>query len=122
MFLSFPYREALNQRNKKVERKKVEKSPRKKNPPPKKYLPGEFFGNVLNLFSRGFELPLPRNAPKRLKKIKKEGTCVLFFASWRRCTSFSRFIFSVAPCWGLGPLRLGLATGKRNGTLARRCL
>jgi hypothetical protein len=43
-FLSFPYREALNQRNKQVERKKNhKKSTRKKNPPPKKYLPGEFF-------------------------------------------------------------------------------
>jgi hypothetical protein len=45
---------------------------------------------------------LPRNAQKSTKKkIKKEGTYVLFFASWRRCTSFSRFIFSAAP-WVAG--------------------
>jgi hypothetical protein len=33
----------------------------------------------------------PKNALK--KKGGKKGTYVLFFASWRRCTSFSRFIF-----------------------------
>jgi hypothetical protein len=34
----------------------------------------------------------PKNALK--KKKKKYALC---FASWRRCTSFSRFIFSAAP-------------------------
>jgi hypothetical protein len=68
MFLGFPYREALNQRSNKVERKKGQKFSRKKIPP-KKYFPGEFLGNVLNcfplVFELRFELPLPRNAEKR---------------------------------------------------------
>ena len=37
----------------------------------------------------------PKNALKKYIKNKK-GTYVLFFASWRRCTSFSRGFFSVA--------------------------
>jgi hypothetical protein len=52
LFLSPPYREALNQRNKKKPKGKGNFT-KKKIPPPKKYFPGDFF-----------ELPLPRNAQK----------------------------------------------------------
>jgi hypothetical protein len=38
---SFPYREALNQRNKKIERKKSQKNPPGKKMPPTQYFPGE---------------------------------------------------------------------------------
>jgi hypothetical protein len=69
-FLGFPYREALNQRNKKVERNRSQN-----NPPPKKYVPGEIFRNALSFVSRVFELPLARNAQKRTnKKQTKKGT------------------------------------------------
>jgi hypothetical protein len=62
--LSSPHREALNQRNKKVQIKKVQKSPRTPPPPPrKKYFPGEFFGN----------------AQKRTKKKKEEEGAYLLF-------------------------------------------
>jgi hypothetical protein len=66
----------------------------------------------------------PKKAQKKIKK--KEGTYVLFFASWRRCTSFSRFIFSAAPCVGrgtwdsVGPRfsNLGLQTSLRSPAAA----
>ena len=89
----------LTNATKKIERKKSWKIPQKKNHPPKKIFPRCFFLTRTQFFSRVFELPLPRNAQKRTKNFlkNKEGTYVLFLASWRRCTSFSRFIFSVAP-------------------------
>jgi hypothetical protein len=51
-------------------------------------------------------LPLAEKRPKMHLKIccffnlKIRYVHVLFFASWRRCTSFSRFIFSAAPWQG----------------------
>jgi hypothetical protein len=56
--LSSPYREALNQRNKKVERKKI---------PRKNISPVVIFGNALKKNPRVFELPLPRNTQIRTK-------------------------------------------------------
>jgi hypothetical protein len=49
-------------------------------------------------FSRVFEISPSQETPKNALKKKIRSTYVLFFASWRRCTSFSRFIFSAAPC------------------------
>jgi hypothetical protein len=103
LFLSFPCREALNQRNKKVERKKNHRKPPESKipppPPPKKYFPGEFFGNVLIFFPRVFELPLPRNAQKRTKKKKYVRTYFLLRAGAdvRRYPIF----FSAAPLAGV---------------------
>jgi hypothetical protein len=73
--LSSPHREALNQRNNKKSKEKEVKQI-----PPEKKFPGDFFGNVLIFFSRVFELPLPRNAQKRTKKIfKKKKVRTYFF-------------------------------------------
>jgi hypothetical protein len=65
-----------------------------------------------------FETALLRNAQKRggksrkkLEKNKKQGTCVCYVsASWRRCTTFSRFILSVAP-WRPAARRKAQGTG-----------
>jgi hypothetical protein len=52
----------LTNATKNSKEQKEQKFIRKKYPPPKKYLPGDFFGNALNCFPRVFELPLPRSA------------------------------------------------------------
>ena len=74
-FLSFPYQEVLNQRNKKSRGKGVTKNHPEKKSPPKKY----FFKRT-QVVSRVFELPLPRNAQKRTKKkLKKKKVRAYFF-------------------------------------------
>jgi hypothetical protein len=106
-FLSSPYRETPQKRNKKkserggeirrttpqyffitslssphreaLNQRNKKKSKGKKSPPPKKYFPGDFFLKRTQFFSRVFELPLPRNAQKRTKKKKKEGRYVRTF-------------------------------------------
>jgi hypothetical protein len=87
--LSSPYREALNQRNKKVERKKIKKLPR------------NFFLETYSVVFRVFELPLPRNAQKRTskKRKKEEGTYVrTFFCELAQVVRrFPVLFFSAAP-------------------------
>jgi hypothetical protein len=75
------------------------KSILKNKSPRTKYFPGEIFGTAL-IFSRVFELPLPRNAQKRTKKRKKkkEGTCVLFLRAGADVRRFYRVFFPAAPC------------------------
>jgi hypothetical protein len=88
--LSSPYREALNQRNKKIERKKADEFPEKYSP--------VFFWKRTQFVSRVSEFPLSRNAQKNTHTHTQNRTYVLFFASWRRFTLFSRFVFSATPC------------------------
>jgi hypothetical protein len=90
--LSSPHREALNQRNKQIERKKIKKITRKKIPTPKKYFPGDFFLKRTQFFSRVFELPLPRNAQKRTKK-KKNYVRTFFCELAQMYVVFSGFFF-----------------------------
>jgi hypothetical protein len=61
-----------------------------------------FEKNVLNFFSRIFELPLPRNAEKRTKKKKKKVRAYFFLRAGALALAqmyvvFS-FYFSAAPC------------------------
>jgi hypothetical protein len=80
-FLSSPYREALNQRNKKSRKKK-----KYKNLPGKKYIYPTISFETRSFVFSCFRTPLPRNA-QNAPLFFKLRTYVLFFASWRRCTS-----------------------------------
>jgi hypothetical protein len=97
-FLSFPYREALNQRNKKAERNKTKKNPPgNPPPPPKKYVPGQFFGHVLFFFSC-FRTPLTEKRPKTHFKKRKNEVRTYFFL--RAGADVRRFpvLFFLSPC------------------------
>ena len=89
----------LTNATKKSKGKEVKKkSPGKNSPPRKNISPAIFFVTYSKTNSHVSELPCretPKNALKQTRR-KKEGTYVLFLASWRRCTSFSRVFFSVA--------------------------
>jgi hypothetical protein len=84
----------LHQRNEKIRGKKMKQIHPETNVPPRKNISPVIFLETDSKKSRVFGVPLPRNAQKRTTN----NYVRTFFASWRRRTSFSRFIFSAAPC------------------------
>jgi hypothetical protein len=112
--LSSPHREALNQRNKKIERKRGLKTHPEKKSPAEKIFPRCFFLKRTQFFSRVFELPLPRNAQKRTKTKKYVRT---FFGELAQMYVVFSFYFSCRPlsrsC--LRHLRIGICAPQVSG-------
>jgi hypothetical protein len=96
VFLSSPYREALNRRNKKNRKRKKLKNPPRKNipPPPKNISPWILLKRTRKQI---FELPLPRNAQKRTNKIIKKKKVRTFFCELAQMHVVFPFFFSAAP-------------------------
>jgi hypothetical protein len=99
--LSSPHREALNQRNKKIERKRSKKNPPGKKIPPRKNIsPAIFFETHSKNVSRVFELPCretPKNAHKKKKTQKKRRYVRTFFCELAQMYVVFSVFFPVAP-------------------------